>query len=302
MDKINVTTVTLLALLISSFVISNFLQKKFGKTSVLAGIVFVVIGAVVSPSIGFGLLDSTQLSAFTPLISLLIGLFGFLFGLEIIHFKLKDEISLSGMYFHGTLLLVSAVLFFYICVVIFPDLSGSSGIIIGREKLSIFGHTLKFAGFDIHLWLALTLASMAAVSSVATIKSAISKNASSGPITSIIPNLTAPGELLGIFIFGTVFAAVRAVSSASTLGWTITEWTVVVTGIGIFLGLLFWLFVGKDYSEMKTYLATLAIVTLASGIAVSVGVSPLSLNFIDGVIKGESKFKIYMRMTGILLP
>ncbi len=282
MEKINGTTVTLLALLISSFVISNFLQKKLGKTSIWAGIVFLIIGAFVSPTMGVGLLDAEQFSAFTPLISLLIGLFGFLFGLEITHFKLKDDVSLSGIYFHGSLFLASSVLFFYTCILMFPGLSSLNGIVIGREKINIFGHALKFTGFDIHLWLALTLASMTSISSVSSIKSALIKNESSGPISSIMPNLTAPGELLSIIIFGTIFAAARAVGSASTLGWTITEWTVMVTGIGVFLGLLFWLFVGRDYSQINTYLATIAVVTLASGIAVAVGVSPLFLNFICG--------------------
>lgn len=279
---LNVTTLTLLALLVSSFAISSLLQKRWLGLSPLAGAEFIFIGFILGSPLALGILDEPRLQAFSPMISLIIGLFGFFYGLEIAQVKFKEETSVLGLSQFCLILVAVGALVFYGTVFFMPELADTSRLIVGKEKFVLWGKRYEFHGSDTHLWLALTLGSLASVSSVAGVEAMLARWKGRGPFSSSLSRFTAPGEVLGILVFGAAWAAARSVESSQTLGWTVTEWTVAVIALGVFCGLLFWLFIGKDQEPTKIYLATIGVVTLASGVATSVGVSPLFLNFVCG--------------------
>jgi hypothetical protein len=283
-EQLSVNTISLLALLISSFAISAIVEKKFRRRAILAGVEFIFFGALLGDNLGLGLVGTETLSAFAPLVSLIIGLFGFLFGLELAKVNPKNEVSLSGMALAALTLGLTALLAFYVSILVFPDLASSKSLLVGREKLVILGTKYTFLATEVHLWIGLTLGAMASVTSADAISGVLSRLNSRGPLTSILPRLAAPGQVFGIFVFGAAFAAAKAIESSSTLGWTVTEWTVGVIGMGAFCGILFWLFIGREETPVKVYLATIGVVTLVSGVAIVVGISPLFLNFVCGAV------------------
>lgn len=282
MNAINFNIIALATLLVSSFAISAILKRNLATFAYVTGIEFLATGILLAETYGVGLMDKATLDTFTPVISLVVGLFGFLIGLEVKAVSLNDKAAATGFSISFWLALLSAAVMFVLAVVLLPGLELASSVLLSPIGTGFISSSFFLSISDNHLWLALTCGAMAIVSSYITTKTTISVTGSQGPLSAMLPRLAAPGEILGIIIFGSTIAAARAIESSATLGWTITEWTVAAIAMGVFSGLLFWLFVGEKTSAVKTYLATIGVVALVTGFATTVGISPLFLNFICG--------------------
>ena len=279
METVNFNAIILLVLLIGSFGVSAITKKYFGKIGLISGFEFVIIGILLGDQFGIGFLSEAKMQPFIPLLSLLIGLFGFLYGLEVIRIKVKTETGQAGVYFH-VLILALALAFFYPFVINFgPAVDGKDlNLFIGTGLESFFADSN-----DTHLWKAASLAAMAIIASFEFVTRTLAQVRPPKLLGSILVRIVSSGETLAIFFFGAMFASAQALTLSSIRGWTISEWIFALIGLGIFCGLLFFLFIGKDDSPVKTYLATIGVVTLVSGMSLAMGVSPLFLNFICGM-------------------
>ncbi|NRA67166.1 MAG: hypothetical protein HRU19_21970 [Pseudobacteriovorax sp.] len=306
METVNLNAIVLLALLISSFGISAIAKRWIGgKIGVLSGVEFVVIGILLGESFGLAAITAEITEPFIPLISLVIGLFGFLFGLEVINVKVKTEVGQLGIYFHFLIFFVATFCLFPVLVSLLPYLPGGNEVLRTFGLRKIFDPFHFFGGKDTHIWMAATLGVMMMTSSYEFVDRSTRSSRVSGTLRSILLRVTASGETLAIFLFGSIFAGAQVFSGNNVMGWTVTEWTVAVIGLGCFCGMLFFLFIGKDESPVKTYLATIGVVTLVSGMASSVGISPLFLNFVCGAtlaIASPSAEKIASTLSEIRAP
>jgi hypothetical protein len=278
------TTVALIILLIFSFLISYLLKKVTAKGTLLGGIEFTIVGVLLGTNAGVGILTEQMISALNPLIYLLLGLCGFFFGLSASNVKFKDEITQTGAWTSLAVFLTIGLFVFYLGVVIFPDDLSKYHLIVGREEFHFFGQLYKFTATEDHLWLAIVLAAAGAIFSSDTVQHNIMSIRAAGPVTSTLLRMAPPSEILGILIFGLALAAARAIESSAQLGLTVTEWTIAVVGLGSLCGFLFSLFIGRREDDLRVYLATVGIVTFASGIGSALGVSSLFVNFICGVV------------------
>lgn len=279
METVNFNAIILLILLICSFGVSALTKKYFGKIGLLSGFEFVVIGILLGDQFGIGFLSQVKMQPFIPLLSLLIGLFGFLYGLEVIRIKVKSESGQAGVYFHIVLLLIAITFFYPFVIQAISNLEGNDLNLFSNTKIASFFDS----GKDTHLWKAASLAAMTIIASFEFVTRTLSQTRPPRLLASILTRIVASGETLAVFFFGAVFASAQALQLSSIRGWTISEWIIALIGIGVFCGLLFFLFLGKDDSPVKTYLATIGVVTLVSGMASAMGVSPLFLNFICGM-------------------
>lgn len=282
MNAINFHIIALATLLITSFTVSAVLTRNLKTFAYITGIEFLATGILLAEPYGIGLMDSQTLLIFSPVMSLVVGLFGFLIGLEVKTVSLTDKAAATGFNISFWLALLTTAVMFALGVALMPELELSSSILLSPVGAGFFGNATYLSINDNHLWFALTCGAMAIVFSYTTTKTSIKATGSGGPLSTMLPKLAAPGEILGIIIFGSTIAAARAIESSATLGWTVTEWLVAAIAMGVFSGILFWLFVGAETSEVKLYLATIGVVALVTGFATTVGISPLFLNFICG--------------------
>ncbi|NJK90327.1 MAG: hypothetical protein HC923_13715 [Myxococcales bacterium] len=88
--------------------------------------------------------------------------------------------------------------------------------------------------------------------------------------------------MTAVVVSGLALAVERA--PAVDLGGPI--WLVGTTALGLALGVLFWFFVGEDREERqeRVFLATVGVIIFASGLASAVGISPLFLSAIAGIV------------------
>lgn len=282
MNAINFHIIALATLLITSFTVSALLTRNLKAFAYVTGIEFLATGILLAEPYGIGLMDRETLLIFAPVMSLIVGLFGFLIGLEVRSVSLADNAAATGFNISFWLALITTGVMFVLAIALLPELELSSSVLLSPVGAGFRGSATYLSISDNHLWFALTCGAMAIVFSYSTTKTTIKATDSSGPLSIMLPKLAAPGEVLGIIIFGATIAAARAIESSATLGWTVTEWLVAAIAMGVFSGLLFWLFVGTETSEVKLYLATIGVVALVTGFATTVGISPLFLNFICG--------------------
>lgn len=278
------TTVALIILLVFSFLINYLLKKVTVKGTLLGGIEFTIIGVILGSNTGIGVITDQMLNAMNPLIYLLLGLTGFFFGLSTNNLRLKDEITHASIWTSLAVFASVGIFVFYVGVVIFPDDLSKYHLIVGHEEFHVFGQYFNFTATEDHLWLAIVLAAAATITSSEVVKLSTKKLNANGPVSNALRKLAPPSEILGILIFGLSLAAARAIESSAQLGMTVTEWTIAVVGLGCLCGFLFSLFIGKDEDDLRVYLATVGIVTFASGIGSALGVSSLFVNFICGVV------------------
>jgi Kef-type K+ transport system membrane component KefB len=90
-------------------------------------------------------------------------------------------------------------------------------------------------------------------------------------------------QLVGILALGLVLAASRASDGANRFSLTIGQWSLMTIAFGLLCGALFWLFIGHERDRMRIFLATIGLVTLASGVGEALGVSPMFINLLAGV-------------------
>jgi Kef-type K+ transport system membrane component KefB len=106
---------------------------------------------------------------------------------------------------------------------------------------------------------------------------------SEGRVGDVIEAAARASQLTAIFVLGLVLASARATDAANRFAMTVTEWELAAVAIGVVCGLLFGLFVGRESESSRIFLATIGLVTFASGIGSALGISPLFVNLLAGV-------------------
>lgn len=113
----------------------------------------------------------------------------------------------------------------------------------------------------------------------------------SGKLTESLQIATRFSKFFSILLFGTIFPLYHS-SQNTAPGMTSTEFLVISLGIAVAGGILFFVFLGRESNQQKIVTGTLGITLLGSGIAYYLGISPLALCFIIGVLAGNfSKIK-----------
>jgi Kef-type K+ transport system membrane component KefB len=90
-------------------------------------------------------------------------------------------------------------------------------------------------------------------------------------------------QIVAVVVLGLVLATARATDAASRFSMSVTEWGLAATAGGVVCGLLFGLFIGRESDASKIFLATIGLVTFASGLASALGISSLFVNLVAGL-------------------
>lgn len=275
-------TILLVALLVFSFFFARALQKARTQWLLYTGLLHVLLGLLLGPYVGLGVLNEQTLKALTPLALLLTGVVGFLLGLRVRDVLGKEEALAGSLCAVGVFALVGlGTLAATAAAYTFTGNSvGESFVILGR--MFFRGQLYTFAVSDQLFWLCLTLAACAAVTSSSVIANARKLQGARGKLTNTMYIVAQSSEFLTVLAYGLLLSASRALESASVLGLSVTEWTVAATGSGVLCGLLFSLFIGREGEENRIYFASIGLIIFGSGIGSALGVSPLFVNLVTG--------------------
>lgn len=238
-----------------------------------------MLGVLIGPN-ATNLMTPDVVRQLNPFISVSIGSLGLLYGLQL---RIRDlakvhteSYRLLFSEFLTTQILVTGI-FAIIFYQLFPNDKDNVGIFSG----------------------ALVLGTSAAISAPTAIRAVRKRFKAKGPATDMLDFVIRFDQLLGIVFFGLIFCFYHIGQTHGIRALTTTEWLAVNIGIGIVLGLLFYLFLGKEESENKLLLGILGIVVFSSGAAYYLNLSPLFINLILGVMLANTS-KIHKKIIEVL--
>ncbi len=274
-------TLLLVVLVVFSFAISRLLSRYASRFAV-SGIEYIFLGIILGPQLRPVILSAEALEGFAPLINLLLGLVGFVLGLRARSSLRPANVALGGG-------IASMALIAMVGAAAFGVLEMLIGAAPGAERFEFYTvlvgeNFLVLSGSVDNVWLALAIGCAAAVSSPALIGRVALLHRARGPVLDLLLGYAKVSQLCAIAIFGGTLVWARAAESANHAHLPITIWVAVTAGVGILIGLLFNIFIGRERDELRIYLAALGTVTFASGTGSALGVSPLVINLTAGFV------------------
>jgi Kef-type K+ transport system membrane component KefB len=278
------TTLTLVALLVFAFAVSRLLHRYAARLAMVSGIEYVIVGVLIGPMSPFGLVDDETFESLELLVTLLLGLLGFMVGLHARSALRRFEHFLAG----SMAAFIVALVVGLGCLALiqgldpthFDDPDPRIAIPVFEDGERLY----QFWASDGALWLSLTLGSAAAVSASTAIRSAAERWRAEGSSVELLLDLAVASQVIAILLSGLALAGDRAVTVADQHGMTLVEWALVIGAAGAVSGLLFTIFISGAVDDVRLYLATLGLVIFAAGIGSALGVSPLFVNLVAGLI------------------
>lgn len=277
------TSVILVVFLTFAFAVGRAVARRLSRYVTMSGVEYLLVGVLVGPLVPWTLINPTTLHQLEPLVALLTGLLGFLLGVEG-----------SSAFRRAGYALVGFVSAFVVAVgtaaAVLPVLSwlGTSELLGSDFVLEAPLFTLGNLRVELFipssfLFASLIIGAAAASASSYSIATARRMFGSEGPVGDLLDASARAGQLCGVFLLGSVLASARATEAATRFHLTITEWELAAIVLGVVCGLLFGLFLGRESQTDRIFLASMGLVTFASGIGSALGISPIFVNMFAGL-------------------
>lgn len=255
----------LLAILVLGYLSAHYLIGRLQtRYFILSGVEYILLGVLVGPHVT-GVMTPAVVNQLSPIMSLSIGSLGLLYGLQI---RFRHLFTQSG----------EAVRLAFVEVLV--TLALVAGAFAG-----IFWWMAE-EGVAASAWVpaALVLGTTAAVSAPTALEAVRKRYPAQGEMPALLQFVVRFDQALGIAFFGFIFCLFHVGQTQGIRPLTTTEWVAVNLGFGIVLGILFFLFLGREESKSKLLVALLGIVVFASGSAYYLNLSPLFINLVLGVM------------------
>jgi hypothetical protein len=156
-------------------------------------------------------------------------------------------------------------------------------LVVNLVLLRGFGYLLEIHFASTHLWVALGIGASAAVASPLLLESMTRLTGCQGRVTMMLESTAAASQIVAVLVLGGVLATARATEAAGRFSMTVAEWELAAIGVGVVSGLLFGLFIGKESEPSRIFLATIGLVTFASGVGAALSISPLFVTMLAAV-------------------
>ncbi len=276
-------TVVLVLVVIFSFGIGHLLTRYASRFVTLSGAEYILVGVLIGPHFPWKLMSEAALVQLAPLIALLLGLVGFVIGLRGRSAPRRLDVTLMGW--------VSAILVLFIVAAaavpvlrwLVPVNEVSADFVVNLVVLRAFGFLFEIHFASTHLWVALGIGASAAVASPLLLESMTRITGSQGRVTMMLESTAAASQVVAVLVLGGVLATARATEAAGRFSMTVAEWELAAIGVGVVSGLLFGLFIGKESEPSRIFLATIGLVTFASGVGSALSISPLFVTMLAAI-------------------
>ncbi|HVH98840.1 MAG TPA: hypothetical protein VM869_09020 [Enhygromyxa sp.] len=290
------TTLVLVALIVSAFVVSRLLHRYAERVALVSGIEYAVVGVLIGPLMPFGLIAEETLASLDLLVTLLLGLTGFMVGLHAREALRRFEHflagSVAGLLVSLTVGVTTLALLQWLQPQYLHDPTPMFAIPVWTDGVRLY----QLWASQEALWLALTLGGAAAIASSTAIESVTERWKAEGPSVVLLRDIASAGQVMAILLFGFALAGDRAVEAAGGYGLSLVEWAGLTACAGALTGLLFTIFIGGEEDDLRLYLATLGVVIFAAGIGAALGVSPLFVNLVAGLtVAATSAHGVHLR-------
>lgn len=271
-------TVLFVALVVFAFFAAHLLNRYASRFLPISGAEYLVIGALIGPQIPTGVLTLASLSQLTPLVSLLLGLSGFLVGLQTT-FGFRDvRSSLVGVAVAVSTLIGLALVFAAAYGWLVPV---SHAPLIQARLYELHGFAVDLFLTRPQLAVALVLGAAGTVTFSATLQGLSAARLASVPAYRLLRSVAFYGQWVAVCAVAAVLAWTRS-RTAAVVDLPAGGWFVAVLLLGIVIGVCFTLFIGHEQSTTRLFVATVGTVTFGAGVGAELGVSPIFVNFITG--------------------
>lgn len=275
------TTVLFVGVVVFAFVAGRVLDRFTARALALSGVEYLLLGVLLGPFV-LGILDREVLLALDLFVSTVLGVIGFLVGLEIRRVRAGTEAFLAGGGTTAAIILCVAAVTTGVIQVLDPELLMGDPLM--SEPISYTSDTLISLWVSPEaLWIGLTVGAAAGTCSAALISTAVQRFEVSPERAELLRAMASAAQLLAVFTFGLAMAGSRATITASALGLTIVEWAIITLLAGGFTGLLFSIFLGREGDPMRLLVAGVGVIVFAAGVGAALGVSPLFANLFAGL-------------------
>lgn len=274
------TTLLLVLVVFIAFVLGHVVTRVLSKHIALTGVEYLLVGVLLGPAFTPRILTRESLAALDPLISLLLGVSGFLVGITARRRIASAERAGVGFLSAATVCGGLACLLYPIVSALIP---GEEPPLLHRTLLALGKWRLEAHVNSDLLVMVLAVGAAAACSSTSVLDEDRRTKSARGQVTSLIRASAAASQLFGIVLLGLALAAQRAVTAATKFGITVTEWALASLVSGLVVGLAFALFIGRETEDGRLFLAAVGTIIFASGIGTALGISPLFVNAVAGL-------------------
>jgi len=255
------------AYLFAHFVL-DWLQQRF---LFISGFEYVALGVVLGPVAFPELAPFADLNGMAPVFAFAAGWVGLLFGLEL---------RLGGGGLTGRPMRIAAV----------------DGAVTGTTIL-LFGQWFFQSGLALppvppsQAWMAAGALGCAAAAGSSSAVDLLSARYRDGLQTSLLPMLRRAsrlGDVLAISVFGVLFCLFHeGTTQRGDPGFS--DWFLLTAGIGLVLGVLFFVYIGNARDENHVFLTMVGILLFASGAAFFLHLSALLVNLILGAVLAQTR-------------
>jgi hypothetical protein len=227
-------------------------------------------------------LTSDSLALLTPLVTLLLGLSGFLIGLETTRNFRQLRSTLVGLGVALSTLATVAGLFAALYGWLLPL---DEAPLVQRWLYEIQGYNVELLLTRPQAAVALVIGAIAIVTFSPTLSSDTDGRQVGVPAFALLRSCAFSGQIVAICVVAAVQAWGRSSSSAA-VNVPAAGWFLGILLFGVALGFCFTLFIGAEQSASRIFVATIGTVTFGAGVGAELGVSSMFINLVTGATVG----------------
>gem|GEM_PF-804141 len=268
--------------ILTSLIVNNFLSKYYTPI----GIEYIFLGIILGPAFTNWiqttfdfeyptLISRDFLLQLEPGVAAVIGFIGLTYGLK---FNLKKIVKLEKEHLR----------------LVFTDILFGLLMLGGISFALLYFFFYKGNNLTEIATASAALSLMGIAVSPSLIRSVIEKYNSAGKITDTLTSVSEVIVNISILLFGLLFGIVH-IGANPRFEMSPVEWIVSGLMLSVIIGLLFFIFLGREKDENKFIAAVTGIAIFTSGIAYSINFSPLYMNFILGLILANFS-SVYKKM------
>jgi hypothetical protein len=271
------TALLLLGVVAMAYLMAHFVVERAQQRFLfVSGLEYVLLGIVLGPWVLPQIQPFSDLTRLAPIFAFAAGWVGLLYGLDL-------EARPPGGATLGTTIRPLRI------AVLDTAIAGGA-ITLAAHWFFRLGLLVPDPGPEVAWGAALLLGCTAAAGSSSGIELLRSRFGDrESQLLPLLDRITWYGALVAVAAFGLLFCVFHQGSTLTTQTVPWWGWALLTLGLGVALGLVFWLFIGPNHDPNHVFLAMVGILLFASGSAFFLNLSALLVNLVLGAVLAQTR-------------